>query len=242
MGLHCHGDLRHLEIAPRDRQYQFLGLVNRERQVTAIDQTEHASGCPCESLVAVDEARDWRASECISAAAFSAKRRVGILAKGAPSGAPCGRGKKASVAYRDGTDDPMRYLDEVVDAEIVERSVVQRLSRSRSSASSVRTRSIAARSRSGRPETYSAIAARATSCIDRPSCLGFAAKSRRLAVTEPKIHRHARKWYQCGTVSERPPVFRIAPRSELGRHRTTGRQDPTLGQCSRMKSPLTVKS
>ena len=91
MGLYRPGDLRHLEIAPRDRQYQFLGLVDRERQVTAIDQTEHASSCPCESLVAVDE-RVIACERVHQRGGLLREPRVGILAKGACPGAPCGRG------------------------------------------------------------------------------------------------------------------------------------------------------
>jgi len=91
MGLHRPGDLRHLEIAPCDGQYKFLGLVNRERQVTAIDQTEDPSGCPCESLVAVDECVITR-ERVHQRGGLLRERRVGILAKGARAGAPGGRG------------------------------------------------------------------------------------------------------------------------------------------------------
>jgi len=82
MGLDRPGDLRHLEIAPRDREYEFLGLVNRERQVTAIDQTEDASGCPCEPLVPVDECVITRERVHQRGGLFR-EGRVGILAKGA---------------------------------------------------------------------------------------------------------------------------------------------------------------
>jgi hypothetical protein len=88
---------------------------------------------------------------------------VGVLARDGRS-RPCGGGgEKPSITHHDVADHTHGDIEQVLEAQIVERlSGGHRLSRSRSSASSVRTLSMAARSRSGRPETYSAMADFAT--------------------------------------------------------------------------------
>ena len=40
------GDFWHVEITPRDREEEGLGLINAERDVTAVDQAEHARRRP----------------------------------------------------------------------------------------------------------------------------------------------------------------------------------------------------
>jgi hypothetical protein len=150
-------DVGHIEIASSYRDYQFLGVVNRERQVLIVDQAEHASSCPCESPIAVDQCVIAR-ERVDQRGGLLGKRRVRLAAERARPRPRGGGGQETSVAERNPGEDAVRDLDEIVEAEIVDCFVVQRLSRSRSSASSIRTCSMAARSRSGRRETYSAIA------------------------------------------------------------------------------------
>ena len=113
-----------------------------------------------------------------------------------------GRGEEPDIADLDPRKDRIRDLEQVVDGEVVDVRPAQRERRSRSSASSVRTRSIAARSRVGRSRTYSAMAARATSCIERPS----SAALRRSASLSASVRRRfiaTPLWYHSGTTKYR---------------------------------------
>lgn len=70
---------------------------------------------------------------------------------------------------------------------------------------------MAARNRCGRSETYWAIAARATSCIDRPSCSAFARKA---SVSDSLSRKFIAmdSWYRSGTTLARSE--RVLPESD----------------------------
>jgi hypothetical protein len=67
-------EARHVELSPRDGQDEGLRLVDRERDVPAVEQAEDARCSPREPLAAIHR-ECLRARECISAAAFSAIAR-----------------------------------------------------------------------------------------------------------------------------------------------------------------------
>src|SRR5665213_1358286 len=131
---------------------------------------------------------------------FAGEFGIGVLAESCRLRSCRRRREQADVANHHTVDDARRNLEEIFQRQVIDRLFCDHWARrARSSASSSRTRAIAAFNRSGRSDTYSAIAARATSCIERPSSSALR-RSASVSLSVSRRFMAMTLWYRTGTV------------------------------------------